>query len=280
VVDREKLSPGVMRLTPRANGRMLLPKDSPPTDPKAIVERLKGALPTALSQSELDELGRALALQPELSGNPSDARDALKRYWDAQGRRDTFARTLKVALTQSSGVEGVWAYSRLLSAGELFNRLETADGERPEGLSAGDITNGRLVATAALQRLFVAQGAMVPGTLTSVEVTGAHSYELSLSAVQLMAAAGPALVMAKPEALKGVEPDEIDVALKSQQELGITVGQTDQAAHDYFLKLGGVEGEAAPTAQQLEQLAVSTQKLKEALAALRDVTALRFAATR
>lgn len=285
-VQKVRLAEGAARLSPQMDGVILLASDAPAVDPKASVDRLRAEGSSALSQTDVDLLLRALDGQPAGVGDPVKDRAMLLEYWNgapggAAGQLPAFKRGLGVFLTRSSDVEGLWAYQRLLAAGEIFKRLEGSSGALPAGLSREQVSRGAMVATAALPRLETASYPMLAAPLPSVGAVAGHSYALSLAAVRMMADAAPSLLAAPPAELAGIDPDEIDVAGDSQAELGISVGQTDTAAHDYLLELGGVEGESTEeAAAQLEQLKVKSQALRAALVKLREVTALRFSATR
>lgn len=285
-VQKVRLAEDTARLSPQRDGVILLASDVPAVDPKVNVDRLRTEGLTSLSQTDVDLLLRAIDAQPAGVGDPVKDRAALLEYWNGvpggpAGQLPAFKRGLSVFLTRSSDVEGLWAYQRLLAAGELFKRLEGAEGALPAGLSRAQVAGAAMVVTAALPRLETAAYPMLAAPLASVGASEGHSYALSLAAVGMMAEAAPLLLAALPAELASIDPDTLDAAAKSQAELEISVGQTDTAAHDYFLELGGVEGESTDeAAAQLEQLKVKSQALRGALVKLRDVTALRFAVTR
>jgi hypothetical protein len=153
---------------------------------------------------------------------------------------------------------------------------------RMAGADRVSIEDAKLLSGGAISNLADASYTMLPAPMPSVEVTSGHKYAMSLSAVQLMAEVGPLLVGATPLQLQSIDPDEIDVAMAADSELEISVQQVEQAAHDYLLELGGVQGESTSdgTTEQLERLTLNGQGLRKALVALREVTKLRFTVTR
>ena len=253
------------------------------TAARAQADELKTSGEATLALDEVSRLILALENQPAGSAAPQTRREELLRYWRGDpakgtpGSETSFKSGLAAFLRKASNVEGLWAYSRLVTAARIFARLDTPEGRAREGADAARIARGRTLADAALRSLEEAKLPMTPGPLRAASGEIGHDYRPAGAAVAMMGEVAP--LLGGPAPLAGVEPDEIDVAIAARRHGSPAVGAIDVAANQLLLTLDRVLVAPAVTDADLTDLADQSAALVAELQSLQAVTKVRFNAT-